>query len=198
MRLTAHRVAIAFALVIALAGVIVGCSGGDGGANASARNPADTHRPGRAGQGMIPPTAVGTRDTVRPSAPKDTVEARPVTWDLTIVRQALLAGGLRAGEVADSVRQPFLQAPGVVLTLPGADLQVYIYGDAVARGRDTDRLDTARIAPPATMVTWRRPATLITDNNLAAILLTEDTVLRRRVRQALLAHMAPIHHEIEP
>lgn len=140
-----------------------------------------------------PPASSGASIPVHTGPPHDTVEAEPVTWDVTSVRQVLAAAGIIAAARADSTRQNFMRAPGVVLALPGGDLQLYIYGDAVARGQDTDLLDTVRVAPPTSMVAWRQPATLITDNNLAAILLTGDTALRRGVRRALTAHAGRTH-----
>lgn len=88
---------------------------------------------------------------------------------------------------ARPVRQPFLNVAGTVLRVAGAELQVYVYGDAVACGRDTDARDTARVAPPTTMITWRTRPSLVTSNNLAAIVLTTDEALRHRISAALRA-----------
>ena len=103
---------------------------------------------------------------------------------LTNLEQALRKNGLnpiRGG----SVRQPFLGGEGVLYQIGPADLQVYLYADAGAVARDTDPLDTTRVAPPTMQISWRMPPTLIVDNNMAAILLTQDAGLRRKIRTAI-------------
>lgn len=187
-RLT-RRLRIAWVVVpsVTIAGLfaVAGCSGREQRTEGRERSAPEASTTPESGPSDPPP--------VHPGAAHDTVEAEPVTWDVTSVRQVLEAAGISPGAGADSIRQPFMRAPGIVLALPGGTLQLYIYGDAVARGQDTDLLDTVRVAPPATMVTWVQPATLITDNNLAAILLTGDAALRRSVRQALTAHARRTH-----
>jgi hypothetical protein len=84
------------------------------------------------------------------------------------------------------VNLPFMSVPGTALNLGGAAaVQIYLYGDAGARGADTDKLDPARAAPRGTNVSFRSPATLVTDNNLAAIVLTADAAARARIAEAL-------------
>ncbi|MEO7503227.1 MAG: hypothetical protein ABIW94_11370 [Gemmatimonadaceae bacterium] len=61
---------------------------------------------------------------------------------------------------------------------------MYIYGDAGALARDTDRLDTVGAAPPNMTVSWIMPPSLVVANNLALILLTREDELRQRVRRA--------------
>ena len=77
---------------------------------------------------------------------------------------------LAPAQVVDSVRQPFMSAPGTTVRIR-AEIQIFVYGDAVARSRDTDRLDAVRVAPATMTVIWREPASLVTANNLAAIVL---------------------------
>ena len=74
----------------------------------------------------------------------------------------------------------------------GSELQAYIYGDAVALGRDTDRLDTSEVAPPNVRINWIMPPSLIVENNLAVILLTRDRALRDRISSAI-KHKATSH-----
>lgn len=74
---------------------------------------------------------------------------------------------------------------GVLYRVEQAEVQVYLYADAVAVARDTDPLDTTRVAPPTMQVSWRMPPTLIVDNNLAAILLTRDDALRQKIRAVI-------------
>ena len=140
------------------------------GTGAKDRNTSDSVPP--------PPPAVVTR-------PKDTVAgAGRLQWTLTNLEDALRNNGLnpiRGG----SVRQPFLGGEGVLYQIGQADLQVYLYADAGAVARDTDPLDTTRVAPPTMQISWRMPPTLIVDNNMAAILLTRDAGLRRQIRAAI-------------
>lgn len=117
----------------------------------------------------------------------DTVAAAPRQWTAGGVDSALERMGAQA-RPAGTVRQPFLSVPGTRFVLAAGELQVYLYGDAAARGRDTDVLDSARAAPRTMQILWRMPPTLITNNNLAAVLLTRDSTTRQRVITALTAH----------
>ena len=125
-----------------------------------------------------PPPAATTR-------PKDTVAgASRLQWTLANLEEVLRKNGLnpvRSGPVT----QPFLGGEGVLYKIGKAELQVYLYADAGAVARDTDPLDTTRVAPPTIQVSWRMPPTLIVDNNMAAILLTRDNALRRKIRAAI-------------
>jgi hypothetical protein len=117
----------------------------------------------------------------------DDSAAKPVTWDVAAVEARLRAAGLAPERASESVRQPFMGVPGVLFRVLGGrgELQVYLYTDADARARDTDRLDPRRVAPPTMMISWRMPASLVVDNNLAVITLTGDESVRARVRAAL-------------
>ena len=132
-----------------------------------------------------------TNDSVPPSPSaavtrlKDTVAgASRLQWTLTNLEEALRKNGLNPVR-GGSVRQPFLGGEGVLYQMGQADLQVYLYADAGAAARDTDPLDTTRVAPPTMQISWRLPPTLIVDNNMAAILLTRDAGLRRQIRAAI-------------
>lgn len=127
----------------------------------------------------VSPPAVPAATT---SKPKDTVGSylHP-NWTSADLEKVLREGGITLVS-AGQVKQPFLGPVGVRYQIGTSELQAYIYGDAVALGRDTDPLDTTRVAPPTMMVSWRLPPTLIIDNNLAIILLTKDDKLRVRIR----------------
>lgn len=125
------------------------------------------------------------------TATLDTVAATPIQWTVDTVRNAIMRAVRSPVSVSGSVRQPFMSQEGTILRSDRATVQVFIYGDAGARGRDTDRLDTARVAPPEMMVTWREPPTLVVNNNLAAIVLTRDATLRHRIRDALSLRHVP-------
>ena len=116
--------------------------------------------------------------------PADTIGSGSITWTLADLHSALSKLGLNPIE-SGHVRQPFLGAGGMRYQLNGGELQAYIYGDAGAVARDTDRLDTATLSPPGVMIQWKLPPTLIVSNNLALILLTNDKELRARVRDAV-------------
>ncbi|MBA3579364.1 MAG: hypothetical protein H0W42_05195 [Gemmatimonadaceae bacterium] len=118
------------------------------------------------------------------AAPADTVAAVPYRWDLDAVRSALQTAGL-AAKALGPVTQPFMSVGGTVFQIGEAELQVFIYGDVGAMMRDVIRLDTARVSPPAMMISWRAKPSLLTRNNLAAIIVTRDEALRRRIRAAL-------------
>lgn len=85
------------------------------------------------------------------------------------------------------VHHPFLAVPGTAYQLGNAELQVFIYDDAAAVARDVSRLDTAAVSPLSGPVHWPKKATLVTNNNLAAILLSENPLQIERVQRALMA-----------
>lgn len=116
--------------------------------------------------------------------PSDTVGSGSITWTLADLHSALSNFGLHPVE-SGHVRQPFMSAGGMRYRLDGSEIQAYIYGDAGAVARDTDRLDPATVAPPGVTIHWQLPPTLIVSNNLALILLTSDKELRARIRDAV-------------
>lgn len=124
---------------------------------------------------------------------RDTIAAVQIQWTLAEVLDRLRVDGI-PGELQGEIRQPFLAVPGALVTLPGAEVQVYLYGDAGAAGRDVARLDTARVSPPNMMITWTAPPSLIWHNNLVVIVLTRDEQLRARIRRSL----RPGAHESAP
>ena len=131
-------------------------------------------------QNQVPPPPAATV-----AHPKDTAAgaSRP-QWTLANLEQVLRKNGMNPVREG-AVRQPFMGGEGVLYRVGPAELQVYLYADAGAVARDTDPLDTARVAPPNMQVSWRMPPTLIVDNNMAAILLTSDDALRRQIRAVI-------------
>lgn len=69
-----------------------------------------------------------------------------------------------------------------------AEVRAFFYGDAGAVGRDLAGIDTLRVAPRGTSLDWRVPARLVIDNNLVAIILTDDPGLREKIRGTLTQH----------
>lgn len=118
---------------------------------------------------------------------RDSVPPHMMSWDVAAVEARLRNSGFAPRRFAREVRQSFMSVPGVVLTVGGAELQLYVYGDVAARSADTDRLEAGRVAPPATEVEWRMPPTLVTNANLAAVILTHDDAVRARLLDALAA-----------
>jgi hypothetical protein len=138
--------------------------------------------------------AVGEDTTVVPGAgtlptdgaPRDTAAPQGATWNLEMAEGQLREAGFAVNRDRTPVRLAFMSVPGTELDLGNSVMvQIYLYGDAAARGTDTDKLDPARAAPPTGAVPWRTPAMLVTDNNMAAIVLTGDQALRTRIADAL-------------
>jgi hypothetical protein len=134
--------------------------------------------------------AVAGRTDAAVPDPLPPVSANPVLWDVERVAEALKEIGLEMEGVAAPVDATCLSARGNRMTFvaPGgarAEIRVFIYGDAGAVGRDLAGVDTVRVAPRGTSLEWRVPARLVTDNNLVAILLTDDAALRDTIRKVL-------------
>src|SRR5688500_16400714 len=120
-------------------------------------------------------------------------EPEPTQWTVREVAKRLTDGGL---VVTDSgrtrLRQPFLSVEGHLMRVSGSDLQVFIYADARARSRDSDRLHPDRVAPSDAIIDWVAPPHLIASGNLIAIHLTPNERLAERVRLILEAwHAEP-------
>ena len=119
-------------------------------------------------------------------APGDTAAPQGATWNLEMAEGQLRESGFTVTRDRTPVTVPFMSVPGTALDLGnGTTVQVYLYGDAAARGLDTDKLDPARAAPSSGASPWRSPAQLVTDNNMAAIVLTGDASARTRIAEAL-------------
>lgn len=134
--------------------------------------PADS---ARVGDSVAAPTGIGR-------------EEEPTQWTLREVARRLTDGGL---VVTDSgratIRQSFLAVEGRQLRVSGSDLQVFIYPDPASRAADSDRLDTARVAPANMIIDWVATPHLIASGNLIAIHLTPNERLAERVRLILEA-----------
>ena len=162
--------AIAVAAVVV---VIVASSACGGGRGASA---ADTTANAVPGANTVPTAG----------APHDTAAPQGATWNLEMAEGQLRESGFTVNRDRTPVSVPFMSVPGTALDLGGGTMvQVYLYGDAAARGQDTDKLDPARAAPANGPAPWRSPAQLVTDNNMAAIVLTGDQSARARITDAL-------------
>lgn len=127
-------------------------------------------------------------DAVFPPHEHDTIDAPKGVWSTEAVVGALESRGLGPVTIQGRVQQPFIGPVGTGLHLPGADVQVYLYADALARARETDLIDSLKVAPRGTHVDWRMPASIIVINNAALIVLTNDETLRKRIHAAVRLH----------
>lgn len=74
---------------------------------------------------------------------------------------------------------------GVTYTTTRSTIHVFLYADQAARQRDTDRLDSATVAPKGGTYGWSDPAVLVTSNNLAAVVVSPNERQTERIVLAL-------------
>lgn len=116
------------------------------------------------------------------------LEPAPTQWTLREVAKRLTDGGLVVTDSGrERVRHSFLAVEGHQLKVSGSDLQVFIYVDPDARKADSDRIDTARVAPADMIIDWVATPHLIASGNLLAIHLTPNERHAERVRLILEA-----------
>lgn len=108
-------------------------------------------------------------------------------WTVGSLEKRLDLQGMAPRRLPDTVRHSFLAVPGTAYLLGNAELQVFIYESADALARDVSQLDTVTVSPPSVLIAWRARPTLITNANLAAILLSDNTLQIERVQRALMA-----------
>ena len=108
-------------------------------------------------------------------------------WTIASLEKRLDLQGMVPRRMPDTVRHAFLSVPGVGYHLGNAELQVFIYRDTASRARDVAQLDTTTVAPRGTTPVWAQRATLISNANLAAILLSDNALQTERVQRALMA-----------
>ena len=114
----------------------------------------------------------------------DTVNPYEGVWDLATIRGHFARAGISTTEEG-AVRQSFMGARGTRLRGEKGELQVFIYADAGARARDTDRLDSNSLVLPGDAGGSQRRASVVTANNLAVIVLGDDSSLAQSVAGAL-------------
>lgn len=106
-------------------------------------------------------------------------------WQRCSVEQRLERAGVVLTPRAEPVRHAFLSAPGIVYENARVELQVFLYPSAAERGRETSALDSVAVAPAGQRIVWRWPATLVTSDNLAAIILSLNERSVERIALAL-------------
>jgi len=178
------------ALVVSLA---LACGG---------RTPARADSLGARGERPLATPIRGATDTATVSTPNGPVVLRDdsapgsiavssnrLHWTPDVVVERLTSFGLDARAVGE-VRQPFFDLAGtrVEVARGRAEVQAFVLGDASAVLRAVAPMDTARVALRGASAAWPMPATLVMDNNLAAIVLTRSAALRDSIRYALTTH----------
>ncbi len=112
-------------------------------------------------------------------------------WESCTVFDRLERAGL-APQRGDTVRYPFLGVAGQTWRLGIATIHVFRYRDSTARRADFVALDSARVRPAGDTVTaWPGTPTLLVNDNLLAILLSENEEQVERVSLALTAGPPP-------
>jgi hypothetical protein len=120
---------------------------------------------------------------------RDSVSLFPVTWTVDFLLERLASAGL-SPTLAGPVQQKHMAVPGTRVLIPGAELEVYIYGDANATAPDIDRFYKLMRMPDGALM-WKKPPALVTANNMVIVVLTADAALRERVREVL--HLSHVH-----
>lgn len=98
-----------------------------------------------------------------------------------------------APQRGDTVRYAFLRIPGETWRLGRATVHVFRYRDSVARHADFSQLDSVGARPRGdTITTWPGTPTLLVNDNLLAILLSDNAEQVERVSLALTAGPPPM------
>jgi hypothetical protein len=112
-------------------------------------------------------------------------------WEVCTVFDRLERAGL-APQRGDSVHFAFLRVTGQTWRLGNSTIHVFRYRDSVARHTDFSALDSARARPRGdTVTTWAATPTLLVNDNLLAILLSNNDEQVERVSLALTAGPPP-------
>jgi hypothetical protein len=83
---------------------------------------------------------------------------------------------------------------GTTYALGAAELSVYLFRSAKERAIATTAIDTVSVARRGGASPWSTPPTLITSNNLAAVLLSDNGRLIERVQNAITAGLPSAVH----
>jgi hypothetical protein len=106
-------------------------------------------------------------------------------WRICSVEDRLTRAGLVFTRAEEPIRHDFMHVPGVAYEVSRATLQLFLYPSAAERARDTDGLDSNTVSPRGSRIIWPRTATLVTSNNLAAIILSFNERQTERLALAL-------------
>jgi hypothetical protein len=118
------------------------------------------------------------------------VAADAITWDANVVAAHLSGIGLRV-EGVGVVTRPMFRVAGQRYHLQGgrAMVEAFFYGDANAVALDADRLDSVQVAPRGGRMQWEMAPRLVVDNNMAAVIVTDDAALRAKIESALRSRL---------
>jgi hypothetical protein len=135
-----------------------------------------------------PPPSAATSTTAAPSGPAPLPTcAGTGHWENCTVFDRLERAGL-APQRGDTIRFPFLTVAGQTWRVGKATLHVFRYRDSTARRVDFVALDSATVRPHGdTLPVWTGTPTLLVNDNLLAILLSENEHQIERVGLALTA-----------
>ncbi|HWL39536.1 MAG TPA: hypothetical protein VNO75_04795 [Gemmatimonadaceae bacterium] len=165
---------------LCLGALIVACDSGPESESAgTAEAPADT-----AATAATAATSGGPPARIDQSAPPCPRTGR---WALCSVEKRLEQSGFVLRKQEESSGRAGFSVQPAVYTLGRARLEVFIYPDEVALGRDVAKLDTALAAPRGQAGDWDIPPRYFRSANLAAVLLTRNEQQAERVTLALTA-----------
>jgi hypothetical protein len=112
-------------------------------------------------------------------------------WESCTVFDRLERAGL-APQRGDTIRFPFLTVAGQTWRIGKGTIHVFRYRDSVSRHTDWIALDSARALPKGdSLPAWSGTPTLLVNDNLLAILLSENGEQIERVSLALTAGPTP-------
>ncbi len=106
-------------------------------------------------------------------------------WQACSVEERINRAGLAVNRRPSGVQHDFMRVEGLVFETSRSEVQVFIYPSEAERKRDTDALDTVFVSPRGKRVYWRSPATLVTSQNMAAIILSPNPRQAERLALAL-------------
>jgi hypothetical protein len=134
------------------------------------------------------PRTVAAAKAVEAAVSADTSCPMTGDWRACSVKERHVRAGLVPIARPEPEREPFLSVPGTVYDLGKyAELHVYVYPTREARERESAALDSATAAPRGRSVDWKYPPTLMTSNNVLAILVAQNEHLIERVQLAITA-----------
>lgn len=133
-------------------------------------------------------TDVERRDQAAQSTDKKSPCPHTGQWAICSVERRLKQSGFVAKPVEGEAPQRLgFSVKPAVYTLGKARLEVFIYPDEAALGRDVGNLDTVEVAPKGATGSWEMRPLFIRSGNLAAVLLSENPRQAERLSLALTA-----------
>ena len=166
------------------------------------RDAAPAADPGAAAAGQatsartdLPPAAASTPATPATAAPVPNAPGcvSEGVWQACSIEKRLTDAGfvpIRKGPSPTGV----FGVAGTTYALGAAELSVYLFRSAKERAAAMAAIDTVTVAPRGRASPWSSPPTLITSNNLAAVLLSDNARLVERVQNAITAGLPSAVH----